>query len=180
MMRKNSQQRNPIYALLPLTLFLVVAFLLSACGGQANPAPDAAPPTESSTNQAVEEPAEAESPEATQATAQEAAEPTAAPTETAAPVLAGISFSAEVFPILQSRCINCHGGDRTEAELVMRSYEDLMVGGESGPVVLAEDAANSLLVQLITEQKMPKRGPKLTPVQIQLITDWVNQGAQNN
>jgi len=37
-----------------------------------------------------------------------------------------------------------------------------------------------LLVELVTTQKMPKRGPKLTPPQIQIITDWVNQGALNN
>lgn len=62
----------------------------------------------------------------------------------------------------------------------MLTYDDLMAGGKDGQVVLPGDAANSLLVQLITELKMPKRGPKLTPVQIQAITDWVNQGALNN
>jgi len=33
---------------------------------------------------------------------------------------------------------------------------------------------------MVTTQKMPKRGPKLTPDQVQLITDWVNQGALDN
>ena len=55
-----------------------------------------------------------------------------------------------------------------------------MAGSENGPVVTAGNAADSKLVELIVNQKMPKRGPKLTPPQVQLITEWVNQGALNN
>jgi len=55
-----------------------------------------------------------------------------------------------------------------------------MAGSDNGPVVIPGDVKNSLLVELITTQEMPKRGPKLTPLQIQLITDWVNQGALDN
>jgi hypothetical protein len=76
--------------------------------------------------------------------------------------------------------VNCHGGDRTEEGLVLKTHGDLMAGSDNGPVVAPGDAENSLLVELVTTQKMPKRGPKLTPPQIQLITDWVNQGALNN
>jgi len=35
-------------------------------------------------------------------------------------------------------------------------------------------------MEAIAKNEMPKRGPQLTPPQIQLITDWVNQGALNN
>jgi len=55
-----------------------------------------------------------------------------------------------------------------------------MSGSENGFVVVAGDAAHSKLVEMIANQKMPKRGPKLTPPQLQLIVDWVNQGAQDN
>jgi hypothetical protein len=55
-----------------------------------------------------------------------------------------------------------------------------MAGSDNGPVIAPGDAANSLLVEMVATQKMPKRGPKLTPPQVQLITDWVNQGALDN
>ena len=55
-----------------------------------------------------------------------------------------------------------------------------MAGSKNGPVIAAGDADNSLLVELVSTQKMPKRGPKLTPDQVQVIIDWVNQGALNN
>ena len=56
----------------------------------------------------------------------------------------------------------------------------LMAGSENGAVIVPGDAANSLLVELVATQEMPKRGPKLTPPQVQIITDWVNQGALDN
>jgi hypothetical protein len=55
-----------------------------------------------------------------------------------------------------------------------------MAGSENGPIVTAGTAADSQLVQMIVSQKMPKRGPALTPPQAQVITNWVNQGALNN
>jgi hypothetical protein len=55
-----------------------------------------------------------------------------------------------------------------------------MAGSENGPVVAPSDAANSRLAQMVSNGKMPKRGPKLTPDQVQLIVDWINQGAKNN
>jgi hypothetical protein len=36
------------------------------------------------------------------------------------------------------------------------------------------------MAEMIVSQKMPKRGPKLTPPQVQTIIDWINQGALNN
>jgi hypothetical protein len=76
--------------------------------------------------------------------------------------------------------MNCHGGQRTEKGLDMKSFDSLMAGSENGPVVTPGDAAHSKFVELVANQKMPKRGPKLTPPQVQLFTDWVNQGALNN
>lgn len=62
----------------------------------------------------------------------------------------------------------------------MRSYEEIMAGSDNGPVVIPGDAANSLMAVLVENKEMPKRGAKLTPPQIQLIIDWINQGALNN
>ena len=93
---------------------------------------------------------------------------------------ATVSFANDVLPILESRCVNCHGGERTERGLSLRSYEDVMAGSENGAVIAPGDAANSLLVELVTNQQMPRRGPKLTPPQVQTITDWVAAGAPDN
>lgn len=62
----------------------------------------------------------------------------------------------------------------------METYQALMAGSQDGPVITPGDASESLLVQKIASGEMPKRGPKLTPEQIQVIIDWINAGAQNN
>ncbi|MFZ5878313.1 MAG: c-type cytochrome domain-containing protein [Chloroflexota bacterium] len=91
-----------------------------------------------------------------------------------------VSFSADILPILEKSCANCHGGNRTEKGLDLSSYEALMNGSEKGAVVMAGDADNSTLVTLVASGKMPKRGSKLTPEQIELIIAWINAGAPNN
>jgi uncharacterized membrane protein len=163
--------------LLVFVFSLICGLILVACGGAA--APETAAPAEPpSTVQSV--PATDAIP-ATSAQPQDS--PTVAPADApaAAEAPAGsVSFANDVMPVLQSRCLNCHGGERVEAGLNMGSYEEIMAGSENGPVIVPGDAANSLLVELVSNQKMPKRGPKLTPPQVQLITDWVNSGAPNN
>lgn len=158
-----------------LLIFILIAGLISACGSQPTEAP-ASPPTE--------EPAPAtQAPTNPPAPTAEAASPTEVPAEqpTAAPAAStGVSFANDILPILNSRCLNCHGGDRIEEGLLVGSYGELMAGSANGPVIVPGDAAGSLLVELVENQKMPKRGPKLTPPQVQLIVDWVNQGALNN
>ena len=159
-------------------MLVLIAGLLTACGSQAANTPASAP---------IDAAAPATEAPANPPLSTDTAAPTepAAATEAAAgtqPVLAGasVSFAKDVFPIIESRCINCHGGQRTEKGLDMNTFESLMSGSENGPIVTPGDAAHSKFVELVANQKMPKRGPKLTPPQIQLFTEWVNQGALNN
>jgi len=105
---------------------------------------------------------------------------TSQPTETITPEPILVSFVDQIVPVLQSRCVNCHGGERLEEGLSMLSYGDLMKGSDNGIVIIPGDSDNSMLVQMILAGKMPKRGPKLTPAQVQLIIDWIDQGALDN
>ena len=159
-MEEKTQSQSRMTLILPLAVLLVAALFLSACGGGNAPA-DNPPQAE---NPAPQEPEAA------------GEEPTADPSDGASQV----SFSGDVHPILQSRCLTCHGEDKIEAELVMFSYADLMTGSENGAVIVPGDIENSLLAQLIIDKKMPKKGPKLNSVQTQTILDWIAQGAQNN
>ena len=165
---------TPMHARIVLT-FLIVG-LLSACGVQTTNPPAATQPTD---------PAVAPT---------QVVENTPAPTDTAVPASlttdvtttqessqgTTVSFANDVLPLLENRCRNCHGGNKTEEGLILLSYADVMEGSDNGPVVNPGHADNSLLVELLVEQKMPKRGPKLTSPQIQLIIDWINQGALEN
>lgn len=91
-----------------------------------------------------------------------------------------VSYAKDVRPILENRCASCHMGEFVSEGLDMNTYESLLEGSENGPVIDPGDAKHSLLIEKVTEGKMPKRGPKLTPAQIQILTDWINAGAPNN
>ncbi len=121
---------------------------------------------------------EASAPAATSPATTEAAPAATSSSQSAA--TSNVSFAKDIFPILNDRCVNCHGGEQVKAGLSLKTYDTLMKGSDKGPVVTAGDATNSKLVQVLLQGKMPKRGQKLTPDQVQLITDWINAGAQNN
>ena len=91
-----------------------------------------------------------------------------------------VSYATDVRPILESRCASCHMGEFVSEGLDMNTYESLMEGSQNGPVIDPGDARHSLLIKKVTEGEMPKRGPKLTPAQIQILTDWINAGTPNN
>lgn len=160
-----------------IVVSILVFGLLAACGAQPTQAPASTPAPTEEVAPATE--AQTEPPAATEAPTEAAATEPAAATQ---PVAEGptVSFSADVLPIFESRCIGCHGGERTQEGLDLKTHASLMAGSSNGFVVTPGDAADSLLVELVAAQKMPKRGPKLTPPQVELITNWVNQGAQDN
>lgn len=160
---------------LKILILILMAGLITACGSQ---------PTDAPASQPTEEPVPAtevftDTPPPTD-TAIPATD-TAIPTDSPTVASSEVSFANDILPIIQSRCNACHGGDRgTEEGLDMNSYANIMAGSDNGPVIIPGNADGSLLVEMLVQNKMPKRGPKLTPPQVQLIIDWVNQGALNN
>jgi uncharacterized membrane protein len=154
----------------------LLALIIVACGGQATQIPpEPAAPTE-----AVTMP----TPVPSSTSAIIATDTTAPAAETALPAtevsVAGISFTNDVMPILANSCNECHGVKQTKEGLDMQTYESLMAGSFNGPVLVAGNSADSFLVQQVLKGKMPKRGPKLTAEQIQIISDWIDAGALNN
>jgi hypothetical protein len=128
--------------------------------------------------------------------------PTPAPTETPPPAdtptpapepdtsvpagEAGVSYANDVFPIIERRCIKCHGGPkddgtlRIEEGLDLRTYAGLLEGSWNGPVIEPGNAEDSYLVEQIVSGEMPKREPRLLPGEIRVFTEWINAGAPDN
>ncbi len=94
-----------------------------------------------------------------------------------------VSFKDDVQPIFNARCVTCHGDVGPEDGLSLTSYENVMAGSNTGPVVIPGQPENSELVKRIkgiSQPRMPFGQTPLTDQQIQLIESWVAQGAQNN
>ena len=96
---------------------------------------------------------------------------------------ATVSFSQDVLPIFQARCVTCHGDVGPEDGLSLTSYENVMKGSVAGPVVIPGDPDNSELVKRIkgiSQPRMPFGQAPLSDEQIRTIETWVAQGAPNN
>src|SRR5262245_1369619 len=98
----------------------------------------------------------------------------------AAPAEAEAFFEAKIRPVLETKCLRCHGGEKVRGGLRLDSRAALLQGGEHGPAVVPGDAAHSLLIQALRythdEVKMPPGAP-LPAAVVDDFATWVNQGA---
>ena len=81
-----------------------------------------------------------------------------------------LTWNDLVGPILQARCVPCHGGT---AGLHLETFEDALAGGNLGPAIVPGQANASLLVKL-QRQGHPNR---LAPRELGWIELWINAGA---
>lgn len=82
--------------------------------------------------------------------------------------------------ILETRCVECHGGRFTRHGLDLVTREGLIKGGESGPTVVPGKADESHLYKRIVhaiEPGMPFKRPALSQADQQAIAAWINAGA---
>ncbi len=108
-----------------------------------------------------------------------------------------VSFSADVQPVLAANCAGCHSGyaeGETSTGLNVTDYASLMHGTRLGEVVVPGSAASSTLYLVVSGESAPEiqmpphheeslaegRGAPLEKDEVQLIKDWIDQGAKNN
>lgn len=89
----------------------------------------------------------------------------------------------DVTGIFVKHCLSCHRREKAKGGLRLDSAEGLARGGNSGPVVLPGKPLESLLVRAIAgkdaERTMPpKPRQPLSGKEIQIVTQWVADGAQ--
>ncbi len=93
----------------------------------------------------------------------------------------GVSFVKHVAPILNAKCVKCHGDD-PKAKLKLNSFDGMKKGGQSGPLLFRGMANRSLLMARLTapmaKVRMPQGGPPLSSIELQTLLLWINQGAK--
>jgi hypothetical protein len=92
-----------------------------------------------------------------------------------------VDFDADIRPLLQERCVECHSETKNKADLRLDAKVHAFRGGESGPAIVAGKAADSPLFQRITssneDERMPPKGAPLTPSQVTALKNWIDSGA---
>lgn len=92
-------------------------------------------------------------------------------------------FARHIYPVLDTKCVSCHGTNKEQGALRLDSYESLMAGGKDGIVIAPRNPDGSLLLKNVTlppsdPHFMPAEGrTPLTPDEIARIRAWVLAGA---
>ena len=96
-----------------------------------------------------------------------------------------VSFYKQVRPILQAQCQGCHQPAKASGEYVMTTFKGVTGKGESGDAAIVPGKPDqSYLLQLITPEngkaEMPKGQKPLHQTQINLIKQWIAEGATDD
>jgi uncharacterized membrane protein/mono/diheme cytochrome c family protein len=93
------------------------------------------------------------------------------------------AFDGAALRIFENHCTACHNAGKLKGNLKLGTYEGVLAGGQSGPVVVAGDAGSSELlrrVRLPLEDKahMPPKGKTpLTDDEMAVLAWWIEAGA---
>ncbi len=101
-----------------------------------------------------------------------------------------VSFAAQIRPLTQRSpggCLSCHGTSQASG-LALGSYDGLRRGGitTGTRIVVPGNPCESLLVQKLGlappfGARMPYNGPPFfSAEELQLVRDWIAEGARNN
>ena len=93
-----------------------------------------------------------------------------------------VDFNTEVKPIINAKCITCHGGVRAKAGFSLLFRVDVFAKTELGrPAIVPGDPDHSEMIRRITsndpETRMPYKHEPLTKEEIDILRAWVREGA---
>jgi hypothetical protein len=94
-----------------------------------------------------------------------------------------VDFNREVRPILNERCMSCHGGVKRAGGLSLLFRSDALQPTESGRrAIVPGDAGASELLRRIThpnpDERMPPHGAMLADAEVEVLRRWIDQGAR--
>ena len=89
-------------------------------------------------------------------------------------------YDAVVKPILESRCVECHGEKKAKGKLRLDTPEHIQKGGGDGRTVVGGKSGESSLFMRVTlpegdEDLMPPKGDPLSKEQIEALTWWIDR-----
>ena len=94
-----------------------------------------------------------------------------------------ISYSREIWPVIQRNCQGCHQPALKKGYLDLTSYQAFEKGGMSGPVFVPRKPGESLVLAHLTgdqQPRMPMEQDPLSGEEIELFRKWIEQGAEDD
>lgn len=100
---------------------------------------------------------------------------------------AGVTFDADIKPIIEKSCLKCHSGEKPKGKFRVDTRENILKGADGEKVLEVGNSAKSEMIHvvadLVADEEMPpldKRDkyPALTKDQVGLLRAWIDQGAK--
>ena len=94
-----------------------------------------------------------------------------------------VDFSADVKPIINKKCIICHGGVRAKSGFSLLFRDLALAKTKSGKLaIIPGDPEGSELIRRVKEtdpdERMPYKHERLSDEEISILTRWIKQGAK--
>jgi mono/diheme cytochrome c family protein len=92
-----------------------------------------------------------------------------------------IDYTKRIKPVLQARCVACHGVLKQKGGLRLDTAALALRGGKNGAAIKPGDAESSALIERVSaadeSERMPPEGEPLKPAEIAALRTWIAQGA---
>ena len=95
----------------------------------------------------------------------------------------GIDFFNQIQPIFDTKCLDCHRGAKPKGGLKLDTLANAQKGGKSdGAAVMPGKPEESAILKRVTskddDEVMPPKGEHLTAHEVELVTQWIKEGAR--
>ncbi|MFD2573715.1 DUF1553 domain-containing protein [Spirosoma soli] len=94
-----------------------------------------------------------------------------------------VDYNTQIKPLLNKNCIACHGGVKKASGFSLLFKHEALAPAKSGkPAIVPGDADGSEMIRRLTltdpDERMPLDHPALKPEEIELLRNWIDQGAE--
>lgn len=94
-----------------------------------------------------------------------------------------IEFNADVKPIINKKCISCHGGVKKQGGFSLLFHQEALAVTKSGkPAIIPGNPEDSELIKRLlsddSEERMPYQHEPLSEDEIKIFKNWIKQGAK--
>jgi hypothetical protein len=94
-----------------------------------------------------------------------------------------VDYNTQIKPLLNKNCIVCHGGVKKASGFSLLFKHEALAPAKSGKLaIIPGDADGSEMIRRLTlddpDERMPLDHPALKPDEIDLLSKWIDQGAE--
>lgn len=94
-----------------------------------------------------------------------------------------VDYNTEIKPLFNKKCISCHGGVKKEGGFSLLFREEALDTTDGGtPAIIPGNPGKSEMIRRLRlkdpEERMPYKHEPLSEKEIELLSDWIKEGAQ--